>query len=88
MSENERTAGGVVGKLAGKAKATAGDVLGREDLAREGRLQEAQSDAEVEAERELADHPAGRRLVVAHGSSTLLVPGFALRATRRPGPGT
>src|SRR3954451_595201 len=51
----ERTSGGVAGKLAGKAKAAAGDLLGRDDLAREGRLQEAQSDAEIQAREEAAE---------------------------------
>ena len=44
----EETAGGQLGKLAGKAKEAAGFVLGNEDLAREGRLQQAQVDAEAE----------------------------------------
>ena len=42
----EETAGGVLGKLAGKAKAAAGSLTGNDDLAREGRLQEATVDAE------------------------------------------
>jgi uncharacterized protein YjbJ (UPF0337 family) len=45
----EETAGGPLGKLAGKAKETAGAVLGDEELAREGRLQQAQAEAEDEA---------------------------------------
>jgi uncharacterized protein YjbJ (UPF0337 family) len=45
----ERTASGPVGRLAGKAKAAAGSALGNEELAREGRLQQAQSDAELAA---------------------------------------
>jgi uncharacterized protein YjbJ (UPF0337 family) len=48
----ERTASGPVGRLAGKAKAAAGSALGNEELAREGRLQQAQSDAELAASRE------------------------------------
>src|SRR3954453_3902617 len=51
----ERTTGGLAGRLAGKVKAAAGQVLGNEDLAREGRLQEAQSDAEITARREEAE---------------------------------
>src|SRR5215210_8813876 len=51
----ERTAGGLVGKLAGKAKAAAGSLTGNDDLAREGRLQEAQSEAQVDARREAAE---------------------------------
>ncbi|MBA3407244.1 MAG: CsbD family protein, partial [Solirubrobacterales bacterium] len=50
--QSENTAGGALGRLAGKAKAAAGAALGNEELAREGRLQEAQSDAEREAARE------------------------------------
>ena len=45
----EETAGGPLGKLAGKAKEAAGSVLGDEELAREGRLQQAQAEAEAEA---------------------------------------
>ena len=41
---SERTAGGLVGKLAGKAKEAAGSVVGDDQLAREGRLQQAQGD--------------------------------------------
>ncbi|MCW2968648.1 MAG: hypothetical protein JWM71_2420 [Solirubrobacteraceae bacterium] len=51
----ETTAGGLVGKLAGKAKAAAGSLIGNEDLAREGRLQEASSEAELVARREAAE---------------------------------
>lgn len=50
--QREQTTGGALGKLAGKAKAAAGSALGDDQLAREGRLQEAQSDAETEAARE------------------------------------
>src|SRR3954451_18556098 len=52
---NEETAGGLTGRLAGKAKEAAGAVLGREDLQREGRLQQASVDAEREAAREARD---------------------------------
>ena len=45
----EETAGGPLGKLAGKAKEVAGSILGNEQLAREGRLQQAQAEAEAEA---------------------------------------
>ena len=55
MTDAERTTGGVVGKLAGKAKEAAGAAVGDDDLAREGRLQQAQSDAEVNARREAAE---------------------------------
>ncbi len=67
MTENqtERTTGGALGRLAGKVKAIAGDTLGDEQQAREGRLQEASADAELEAQR-LAGrrHGAERRAVV------------------------
>jgi uncharacterized protein YjbJ (UPF0337 family) len=49
MSERESTIGGPLGKLAGKAKEAAGSVLGREDLQREGKLQQVQAEAEAEA---------------------------------------
>jgi uncharacterized protein YjbJ (UPF0337 family) len=45
----QRTRGGLAGKLAGRAKQAAGVVLGNEDLAREGRLQQAQVEAEADA---------------------------------------
>lgn len=45
----ERTRGGLAGKLAGRMKQAAGSVLGNEDLAREGRLQQAQVEAEADA---------------------------------------
>lgn len=48
----QETAGGLVGKVAGKAKEAAGSALGNDDLAREGRLQQAQAEAEVDARRE------------------------------------
>lgn len=51
----EDTAGGLVGKLAGKAKAAAGSLIGDDDLAREGRLQEAGSEAGIEARRAEAE---------------------------------
>ena len=47
----ERTSGGLLGKLAGRVKESAGSVTGNEELAREGRLQRAQSEAELEANR-------------------------------------
>ena len=46
----EYTRGGLAGKIAGKVKETAGSAVGNEDLAREGRLQQAQVDAEGDAE--------------------------------------
>lgn len=45
----ERTAGGPLGKLAGEAKEAIGSALGNEELAREGRLQKVQVDAEEDA---------------------------------------
>ena len=39
---SEETAGGVVGRLAGKVKEVAGEATGQEDLAREGRLEGAE----------------------------------------------
>jgi uncharacterized protein YjbJ (UPF0337 family) len=51
----EETAGGPLGKLAGKVKQAAGSMLGNKDLAREGRLQQAQVEAEAEAARAHAE---------------------------------
>lgn len=44
------TRGGLAGKLAGRAKEMAGSVIGNQDLAREGRLQQAQVEAEADAQ--------------------------------------
>ena len=46
---DERTTGGLAGKVTGKAKELAGELTNNDDLAREGRLQQAQGDAAVEA---------------------------------------
>ena len=46
---SERTVGGVAGKVAGKAKEVVGEALRDDELAREGRLQQAQGDAERDA---------------------------------------
>ena len=51
MTDRERTAGGALGRLAGKIKEAAGAAAGRDELAREGRLQQARVDAEREANR-------------------------------------
>ena len=51
----ETTSGGLVGKLAGKAKDVAGRVIGDEDLAREGRLQDAAADADITAQKHAAE---------------------------------
>jgi uncharacterized protein YjbJ (UPF0337 family) len=49
QENSERTAGGLVGRITGKAKQAAGSLLGNSELAREGRLQQAQVDAEDNA---------------------------------------
>jgi uncharacterized protein YjbJ (UPF0337 family) len=49
MREQEATAGGTIGKLTGRVKELAGTVLGRDDLHREGKLQQVQSEAEKDA---------------------------------------
>jgi uncharacterized protein YjbJ (UPF0337 family) len=49
--DHERTTGGIAGKLIGRAKEAAGALTGKDALAREGRLQEAQADADTEAAR-------------------------------------
>jgi uncharacterized protein YjbJ (UPF0337 family) len=51
----ERTSGGIVGKLAGRAKEAAGAVLNDEELSREGRLQQTQVDVETEAKERAAE---------------------------------
>jgi uncharacterized protein YjbJ (UPF0337 family) len=48
----ERTAGGLVGAIAGRAKEAIGAVTGNDELTREGRLQQAQVDAQAEASRQ------------------------------------
>src|SRR5438094_385976 len=53
--ETEPTAGGALGKLAGKAKEVAGEMFGDRDLAREGRLQDSAADAELDARRKDAE---------------------------------
>jgi uncharacterized protein YjbJ (UPF0337 family) len=45
----ERTAGGLLGKAAGRAKEIVGSALGNSQLDREGRLQQVQVEAEEEA---------------------------------------
>jgi uncharacterized protein YjbJ (UPF0337 family) len=58
--EREPLAGGSLGKLAGRAKEMAGNLLGRRDLGREGRLQRVGVEAEERADRkaEVADRRA------------------------------
>jgi uncharacterized protein YjbJ (UPF0337 family) len=46
----ERTTGGLVGKAVGKAKEVLGGATDNDELAREGRLQQVQSEAGLEAE--------------------------------------
>ncbi len=65
MSEEteEKTTGGLVGKVTGKAKELAGELTDNDELAREGRLQQAGADAKEEAleeqsEARLAEHAA------------------------------
>jgi len=52
--EMEPTGGGLLGRLAGRAKAAAGALTGNQDLAREGRLQEAKVQAADDAARSAA----------------------------------
>jgi uncharacterized protein YjbJ (UPF0337 family) len=57
MSDPERpeeVAGGVLGRVVGKAKSAVGSLVGNEDLQREGNLQQAHVEAEADAERERA----------------------------------
>ena len=51
----ERTTGGLAGKVVGKAKELAGEVSNNDELAREGRLQQAQGDADQDAVKARAD---------------------------------
>src|SRR5690349_2101482 len=46
---DERTTGGLAGKAIGKAKEFAGELTNNDDLAREGRLQQAGADASIDA---------------------------------------
>jgi uncharacterized protein YjbJ (UPF0337 family) len=59
-NEREPLAGGSLGKLAGRAKEMAGNLLGRRDLGREGRLQRVGVEAEerAAAKAEVADRKA------------------------------
>jgi len=71
-NRSEETAGGHIGKLVGKAKAAAGSLAGNEELAREGRLQEAHTDAEAEATRrarEAEQHEAQAELEAARNEN-------------------
>jgi uncharacterized protein YjbJ (UPF0337 family) len=55
----EVTREGLLGLLAGKAKEAAGTLVGNDELAREGRLQQAQIDDEAEAARDETGKPLG-----------------------------
>src|SRR3954470_9265547 len=55
MTETERTTGGPLGRIAGKLKEAAGSAVGNDELAREGRLQQAHVDAAEEAVGEAAE---------------------------------
>jgi uncharacterized protein YjbJ (UPF0337 family) len=48
----QSTAGGLVGRVVGKAKTAIGSLVGNDDLEREGNLQQAQVEAEAVAARE------------------------------------
>jgi phosphoglycolate phosphatase-like HAD superfamily hydrolase/uncharacterized protein YjbJ (UPF0337 family) len=74
MTDAREPAGGLVGRVAGKAKEAAGELLDHDDLAREGRLQQASVDAEQEAgqreaaaarERDAAEREAERTRIEA-----------------------
>ena len=67
----EETAGGQLGKLAGKAKEAAGSVLGNEDLAREGRLQQAQVEAPEHAAAEAQQREAEAEVEAAKADNEL-----------------
>ena len=51
----DATTGGAIGKAIGKLKQAAGKFTGNEALDREGRLQQAQADAEAVAQRDAAE---------------------------------
>jgi uncharacterized protein YjbJ (UPF0337 family) len=51
QDSDERTVGGLVGKVVGKAKEALGGATENDDLAREGRLQQVQSEAGLEAQK-------------------------------------
>ena len=53
--------GGLAGRIAGKAKQAAGSMTGNDDLAREGRLQQAAADAHGEAEERRAEARAAEQ---------------------------
>ena len=51
-NDPELTREGLFGKLAGSVKEVAGELVGNDDLAREGRQQQAEVDAEALAARD------------------------------------
>jgi len=66
----ERTTGGIAGKIVGKAKELAGEASGNENLAREGRLQQAQGEASRDAAEARAEEAAaGQGGCLARGRS-------------------
>ena len=58
---SEETTGGALGRMAGRAKEVAGSALGNDELAREGRLQQAGADTEREAREEAAEARQAQR---------------------------
>jgi len=55
---SEETAGGALGRIAGKAKEVAGKVTGRDDLHREGQAQQDKADAQRDAAKKEAEAAA------------------------------
>jgi uncharacterized protein YjbJ (UPF0337 family) len=55
VNDTERTAGGLTGRLAGKAKEAAASLTGNEELGREGRLQQEAAAAREDAAEEAAE---------------------------------
>src|SRR5688572_27012452 len=53
--QSEKTAGGIAGKAIGKAKEALGELTDRDQLAREGRLQQESAKAEAEAKERSAE---------------------------------
>lgn len=74
MTDAKNVGGGLVDRIAGKVKQTAGAVLGDDDLAREGRLHEDKADATAEAIRrdELAAQSADEAEVVEREAALLV----------------
>ena len=56
----KQTAGGLVGKVAGKAKEAAGTVAGRDDLVREGKAQQDKAKAQRDAAKKEAQAESAR----------------------------